>query len=499
MDLTTVTRDNFEETIPKIKEHLNDQTLCFVCFDLEFTGLYPSQSLQDVCFDTDHIRHLKKKKTAEMYDVYQYGLTFVKKHLDVHLHNDSEWSFTCKTYNFILMKDNNKSSCIMHVDNSCLKFMANNGVDLNLVVKKGIPYLNKQEFDSMVDGFEFSNLEENKMEMPKNNEDFDLLCAEIEMKMGFHTMLPFFDIYPKNDYLIKAVMQKYCGVKIDKMWFPLKTKNDKNQKVIRFFRAEKEEEVDVKSKALNTLRGFSKVVNLLIEHKPVIVGFSCLLDLYYTYSKFIGPIAEKVDDFKKDLYKAFPVIYDIAYIVRNRDLKNKFDSKSLQNIYECTLKNKTLPHQKITKKNQLPRAHTAGRDSYTTACTAIWILWYRKIKYKEIAKMNSQNMIFNFRGPSYSIVPQDYSPIRRRQSDVFFVFADLITVPRSKIIEPFEKVGEVKLVPRGQNSCFIELRRFNFKDYNWTEFKKRILSDKILLWPDGKQYVIDELNKIIRH
>lgn len=493
MDLTTVTIDNFDETVPKIENHLKDPTLCFVCFDLEFTGLHPSPSLMDVCFDDEQIRHLKKKKTAEMYDVYQYGLTFVNKRQNVESKNESgsELSYTCKTYNFILMKDNNKSSCIVHVDNSCLKFMANSGVDLNLVVRKGISYLNKQEFDSMVAGFEFS--QKNKMEnMPNDNEDFDLLCAEINTKVGFVVKTEFFEVYPKNDYLIKAVMQKYGD---EKNWFLLKTKNDKNQKVVRFFRVEEEFE-SVKLKALNTLRGFSRVIDLLIKHKPVVVGFSCLLDLYYTYSKFIGPIAEKINDFKKDLHEAFPVVYDVAYIVRNRDLKNKFDSKSLNNIYKHTLKNNVLPHQKITRQQQPLKSHTAGRDSYTTACTAVWILWYRGIKYKEITKMNSQNMIFNFRGPSYSIITQDYNPIRkrRRQSDVFFILVDLTKVPRSEITGVFEVVGEVKFVPNGQNRCFVELRSFNFKDHNWGNFKEQVLlSDKIFLWPDGKQHVLNEL------
>jgi hypothetical protein len=465
---------------------------------LEFTGLEPSENLKDVCFDDEQLRHLKKKKTVEMYDVYQVGLTFVEKHQK-------------KTYEFYLMKDKNKSRCIMYVDNCCLKHMANSGVDLNLVAQKGISYMNKKEFDLMVKEAEFSR--KNEMELPKDNEELDSLCTEINSKIfdsekqgefverdSYAYYMPSyyeyrestrFEVVPKNDYLIKAVMQKY-GCKND--WFVIKTKNAKNQKVVRFVKlgfTSDSRNKKLMLQEINKLRGFSQVINLLIEYKPVVFVFSGMLDLYYIYSKFIDTIPENVDDFKRGLHKAFPIVYDLAYIVRNKDLKDKFKSKSLEGVYKRVLEN---PNVVGDAKLELKKPHTAGYDSYVTAVSAIWVVWYRKIELKEL---NSKNMLFKFRGPSFSIVPQDYEPIKRKRgSDVFFVFVDLTSVPRSKIIEQFKKVGDVKFVPNDKKSCFVQVRNFDYHNYSWSEFVKNVLSKKVLLWPSGRQHIIDELNKI---
>jgi hypothetical protein len=477
MNLTTVIRirDTFgAEVLQDIENRLKSKDFWFVSFDLEFTGLEPSESLRDICFDDEQLRHLKKKKTAEMYDVYQVGLTFVEK-------NQNK-----KTYEFYLMKDRNKSKCIKYVDNCCLKHMVHSGVDLNLVAEKGISYMNKKEFDLMVEEIEFSK--QNKMDFPTDDKEFNLLCEKISSCLIESENLDQFEVVPRNDYLIKAIMQKYNDC-VD--WFVIKTKNDKNQKVVRFVKYDDMNDyTKVKMRELSNLCGFSQVIQLLIKYKSVMIGFSCMLDLYYIYSKFVDSIPEKVDDFKKELHKIFPVVYDIAYIIRNKDLKDKFESKSLGGVYDCMSRMKDSPLSGGVKQN----VHTAGCDSYMTAMEAIWILWYRKI---ELKKLNSKNMLFNFRGRPFCIVPQDYKPKNKKRSDVFFIFADLTSVPRSKIIEPFKNVGNVKFVPNDNESCFIQIRDFDYYNYNWDEFIKSVLiKDKVLLWPNGRQHIIDELNKI---
>lgn len=524
-----VTRKNFYDVYLSVEKHLKDPDFCFVAFDLEFGGKDPSPSLRDVCFDTEQLRHLKKRKTAQMFDVYQVGLTFV-------FLAPEDWSFECKTYNFNLLKDVNKSNCIVRLDNCCAQFMANSGVDFNLIFTEGIPYMNKQEHESMQKEIELSK--KNKIELPKDNLYFDELCKKVEDHFADEEKAKnkIIEITPKNDYYIKAIIQRFdnklsaTGVKIK----TIKLKNDKNQKVVKFFSAHN---LQLFKMVKIDEAGFGAIINLLLNHETPMIGFSCMLDLYYLYEKFISTIQEDINDFKKTLHEKFPIVYDVAYIVRNRDLKDLFKSKSLQAVSETILASEFIKFQKNVKKDDgIKKTHTAGYDSYLTALSMLWILWKRNVKYKDVAKMSSQNMLYNFRGPSFSIIPRDYSPIKRKTTVVFFIVINLRKFTRNQIIGIFEDLKVVKFVPNGKQSCFVEVEdnldegkielfkqgwllyisnklfeEIKCNPYSYKIQEETVIGldknrfcievnntmiEKFYLWPDGKQHIIDELNKI---
>lgn len=65
---------------------------------------------------------------------------------------------------------------------------------------------------------------------------------------------------------------------------------------------------------MNSVLGFSQIINLLVEHKKPIVGHNIFLDVLLLHSQFIGPLPKKYSLFKKTVNNLWPMIYDTKYI-----------------------------------------------------------------------------------------------------------------------------------------------------------------------------------------
>jgi hypothetical protein len=73
--------------------------------------------------------------------------------------------------------------------------------------------------------------------------------------------------------------------------------------------AEEEDQV------IEYMRGFSRVIQTMIEGQKVIIGHNAFTDLVFLYQQFIGDLPQKLTSFKKSLSSLFPVIYDTKHIV----------------------------------------------------------------------------------------------------------------------------------------------------------------------------------------
>lgn len=65
---------------------------------------------------------------------------------------------------------------------------------------------------------------------------------------------------------------------------------------------------------MSHLLGFSQVIALLEASQKPIVGHNIFLDTILLHSQFIGPLPNKYSEFKKNIHKMFPSIYDSKYI-----------------------------------------------------------------------------------------------------------------------------------------------------------------------------------------
>jgi hypothetical protein len=213
-----------------------------VSFDLEFTGVTLSNIFKDCCYDDLEMIHAKKKKIVESFDVIQFGLTlFFEKE--------------SKTYEFLLLKDNYKSNDITQIDLQSLRFLISNGIDLNLIIKEGIPYLNKTELLQFKE--KRQSVEKNKIKDLKHLPIFDEINKNRE---------DMFFIVPQNDFFSKAIYQKYG----DNESYFLCPGRYNGSKAIKFVKV-KENYEKTKREEEQKLRGFSRVIDLLINSKKSLV------------------------------------------------------------------------------------------------------------------------------------------------------------------------------------------------------------------------------------
>lgn len=60
--------------------------------------------------------------------------------------------------------------------------------------------------------------------------------------------------------------------------------------------------------------GFTKVFKLLVTLKKPIMGHNILLDLMFIYKQFYKPLPKKYSDFKTEINRIFPSVYDTKFI-----------------------------------------------------------------------------------------------------------------------------------------------------------------------------------------
>lgn len=82
---------------------------------------------------------------------------------------------------------------------------------------------------------------------------------------------------------------------------------------------------------LEEQRGFSQVIELIIENKKPIVGHNCLFDLVRIYQQFIDDLPSTLERFRSQLHILFPEIYDTKLLALNlkRDQDHKSSGKQL--------------------------------------------------------------------------------------------------------------------------------------------------------------------------
>ena len=94
---------------------------------------------------------------------------------------------------------------------------------------------------------------------------------------------------------------------------------------------------------VNNLLGFSKLLHYISKSKKTLIGHNCFLDLIKIYNQFLHPIPEKYEEFKRDLNKLFPVIFDtknICFKTQKKiskihpELEHVFASSNLNELHQ---------------------------------------------------------------------------------------------------------------------------------------------------------------------
>lgn len=312
--MTEVTTENFNTLFPTIQESLKNATL--IAIDTEFTGINIDNALKESLFDTPEERYLKLKESIRPFVVIQFGLTALKYIRD-------ENKYVADVFYFYLFPQ-----CIPTRNRhfmwqaSCIEFLTAHDFDFNKVAYNGISYLNQEEEVELQ-----CELQQNKLmrcvqrlvsykdedELKAfNNKVFDWINSGTSPYLEIETPTP----------LLQYLAHKELRNHFLNIWTKSKGKKISITKVSEDMRKmlQEEEGNELDKKLLDAFVGFSKVFKLLVNFKKPIIGHNLLLDLMYMYQQLHRPLPKKYSDFKTNIHKLFPIIFDTKLI--SYELKN---------------------------------------------------------------------------------------------------------------------------------------------------------------------------------
>ena len=147
----------------------------------------------------------------------------------------------------------------------------------------------------------------------------------------------------------------------------------------------------LKDQLVGKFKGFSRVIDVLIESKTPLVGHNCFLDIMKIYHQFYKPLPYSYSGFKSEVHKCFPAVYDtkfLSYELKRRledaesDLCLPLVSSNLKSLFDSlnTLNNSTaelmyspkINHAEgFEKYKEQDFCHEAGYDGFMTGYVSI--------------------------------------------------------------------------------------------------------------------------------
>ena len=432
-----VYNENFKEIEPIFKETCDKAK--FVSFDCEMTGVTLESKTDGTKFDTQQFRYFKQREVVKKFDLIQLGFTFYLERIKKNENEKEKKEFDEKlnefyverTFTFYLFKNsklkminNNIFDSEMLCHPATLKFLNENHFDLNILVSKGIHYnkLNYREKIKQTILKEKFLMANNSMFLSKENEnhlkdilieikDFllsDNKSGKKETKIftlkNKQTMIFLLGcnlkkLFKIDNFIVLKDKNQQNSIKIEKKAhlnydefknkfvssdnFNIEIKE--NTKLIyenRFNISFEPNEPNIEN-LINDELGFSNLFEYLINKKIPLIGHNIYFDMMFLYDKLIDDLPEKFYDFKKEIHKHFPQIYDTKFIsskfVSFFTKGEKSNNTKLENLYKILIKNNFNTYIKFyadTREgfglyNDMEKSllHDAGFDSiYTGRC-----------------------------------------------------------------------------------------------------------------------------------
>ena len=387
-----VYNENFKEIEPIFKETCDKAK--FVSFDCEMTGVTLESKTDGTKFDTQQFRYFKQREVVKKFDLIQLGFTFYLERIKKNENEKEKKDFDEKlnefyverTFTFYLFKNsklkminNNIFDSEMLCHPATLKFLNENHFDLNILVSKGIHYnkLNYREKIKQTILKEKFLMANNSMFLSKENEnhlkdilieikDF-LLCdnksgkkeTKIFTLKNKQTMIFLLGcnlkkLFKIDNFIVLKDKNQQNSIKIEKKAhlnydefknkfvssdnFNIEIKE--NTKLIyenRFNISFEPNEENTENLIKDEL-GFSNLFEYLINKKIPLIGHNIYFDMMFLYDKLIDDLPEKFYDFKKEIHKHFPKIYDTKFIsskfISFFTKGEKSNNTKLENLYK---------------------------------------------------------------------------------------------------------------------------------------------------------------------
>ena len=378
--MTDVTRDNFGVVLSELKVLIPQTT--FVTVDLEFTGLVAHRCPDISLFDSPKERYNILRESCKEFAIIQFGLSLFQ-------YDSVEREYACKTYNFYVFPRSYKHlSRQMLFDSSACDFLMKYDFDINKCFYGGVSHLNENELQDVT-----SDCNRNPSDIVLNNvkQEFKIRklshikswCKDaIEgetltvdcFSSGMRTVLAY-EVCKALDCIV--TYENPCVP--DETELLLKKVLPSERLALRNSKEHRE------IRELQDAKGFMEIFRLLKVYKKPLIGHNVFFDLLFLYQKFYKNLPNCYYEFKRELHKTFPIIFDTKHIINNLKIELRkdevlsgfFKSSTLQMLYEEATSQKIMQimYQPAIKPNfELNTGiheHCAGFDSFITGTVFI--------------------------------------------------------------------------------------------------------------------------------
>lgn len=354
--------------------------------DCEFTGLVADASLEPELFDLPSDRYLKQKQSASKFSVCQLGLTtFIK--------DPTANRFEAKSFTFYVCPRSTSSHACrkLLLNTTSTEFLCDHGFNFQKWLQKGIPYLNRSEVQTLRERFENNDVVQEILDDrdDRNDQIFDLVDNInkfiADKKEDKQILLPFDNSvnHLRNYALLRRLRQVFPEVWIRSVNGHLLVKRleEGDPDLEEVYRQEDDS-------AIEFARGFSRIIDIIIDSKKTIVGHNMSADLIFIYEHFIDVLPSNLKKFKAAIKETFPVVYDTkalfqelktdfpefkALVGKSSGVNDLFKSFGSTEFTANFLFNPTI--ELMSDENAVVehvlKHHDAGSDSY--ACGVVFI------------------------------------------------------------------------------------------------------------------------------
>ena len=328
---------NLEENLKLILDSIEESE--FIAIDTEFTGLFHSD--EDAFDESDSLedRYQKLRKSCESFFMCQLGLTTFTLDPEVN-------SYKIRSFSFYTIP--HSSDRRLSISGSSMKFLVENGFDMNKLFKHGIPcarisqLYNLSPASNELNG-NYAKPTENpaiyhKLGSQSHEQVMDLVAALLEFassKLEHSKDFEFSDAYHKS--LLTGPKGALSHFK--NLGFNLVSQD--NRKFVRVFKSENkevtllppvQERFESSDEQVFHELGVSVVVAAVFKSGRPIVMHNGLFDVGFIYSHFVDALPETLAEFRADVKNLFPNLYDTKVIARSLEEKN-LKRLSLQGLY----------------------------------------------------------------------------------------------------------------------------------------------------------------------
>ncbi|RHY30414.1 hypothetical protein DYB32_006348 [Aphanomyces invadans] len=368
-----VTRHNFAEALVDLEKQLALPSCRFVAIDTEFTGLAPSEFTREKIIDTLEERYAKVRASGENFLITQFGVALVHV-ADGSAETDEASNTWISCWNFFVFpRPYQNFDARFLCQASSMQFMAEHGFDFNKFIRDGIPYLSRKSEMAVrrIHEKSIANLGKSPPEKINVSRHFDKLFMTESVERidtwlaNSDAAMPELFISARNSFRRLLVLHaaRFLATHPDAKSLYLET-NENGVRLIRTTSSSehdslKKRKIDELNNEVEAAIGFSKVIQLLGKSGKPVVGHNCLLDFVYLFHQFVGPLPPTLVQFKLQLGKAFPVIFDTKHQAMMSPARDEFESTSLSAMFEYMRDHLTIDVSTLINADESSSYHRA--------------------------------------------------------------------------------------------------------------------------------------------